>query len=287
MNQSTGSAQSNPLREGIVSRSVPDACTIVIFGATGDLTMRKLIPAIYNIAADGELPPQVSVIGMARREKSDDDFRKEMGEAVRKFSRQTVRDEIWDGFAKSLYYHTSEFGDAEGYDRLRTRMEEMEKERGIGSNRLFYLAVAPDQFEPILENLKASGLNNPENGWARVIVEKPFGTDLATAKHLNEIVQRAFPEESTYRIDHFLGKETAQNILVLRFRECDFRAALEYALHRPRAGDGGGDAGRGRARRLLRRRGCAARHGAESSPATALPGGDGAADRSARGQRAR
>ncbi len=223
MNTGAHPISSNPLREGIVPRSVPDACTIVIFGATGDLTHRKLIPALYNIAADGELPPQVAVVGMARREKTDDDFRKEMGEAVRKHSRQTVRDEIWDNFAKSLFYHISEFGDADGYKKLGERLAQIEKERGIGSNRLFYLAVAPDQFEPILKHLKAAGLNKAEPGsWTRVIVEKPFGTDLATARHLNEIVSRAFPEESTYRIDHFLGKETAQNILVLRFANAIF-----------------------------------------------------------------
>ncbi len=223
MKKTAEQTQSNPLREGIVTRSVPDTCTVVIFGATGDLTHRKLIPALYNIAADGELPPQVAVVGMARRTKTDEEFRTEMGEAVRKFSRQTVRDELWDGFAKSLFYHVSEFGDAEGYQGLRKKLEEIEKERGNGGNRLFYLAVAPDQFEVILENLKAAGLNKPESGsWARVIVEKPFGTDLPSAKHLNDIVQRAFPEDSTYRIDHFLGKETAQNILVLRFANAIF-----------------------------------------------------------------
>ena len=216
-------SQSNPLREGIVSRSVPDACTVVIFGATGDLTHRKLIPALYNIAADGELPPQVAVVGVARREKTDDEFRTEMGVAVRKFSRQTVRDELWDGFARSLFYHVSEFGDEEGFKRLKTRLDAIDKERGNAGNRLFYLAVAPDQFEPILQHIKATGLNTPgEGAWTRAIVEKPFGTDLATARHLNEIVQRAFPESSTYRIDHFLGKETAQNILVLRFANAIF-----------------------------------------------------------------
>src|SRR3954464_8940077 len=108
----------NPLREGLTTRTVPEACTVVIFGATGDLTHRKLIPALYNIAADGELPPEVAVIGTARREKSDDDFRKEMGEAVRKFSRQTVRDDLWDNFARSLFYHTNDFASGEGYKRL-------------------------------------------------------------------------------------------------------------------------------------------------------------------------
>ncbi|MFN2507225.1 MAG: glucose-6-phosphate dehydrogenase [Chthoniobacterales bacterium] len=213
----------NPLREGIVARHVPDPCTIVIFGATGDLTHRKLIPALYNIAADGELPPQLAVLGMARREKSDDEFRSEVGEAVRKHSRQTVRDEVWGGFAKSLFYHTSDFNNAEGYKGLGERLEEIEQKRGTGGNRLFYLAAAPDQFEPILQHIRAAGLNKPaEAGWARIIVEKPFGSDLASARHLNEIVRAAFPEQGTYRIDHFLGKETAQNILVLRFANAIF-----------------------------------------------------------------
>ena len=223
MNSTKTEAQSNPLREGIVTRSAPDPCTVVIFGATGDLTHRKLIPALYNIAADGELPPQVAVVGTARREKSDEEFRTEVGEAVRKFSRQTVRDDLWAGFAKSLFYHTSDFGDAEGFKRLRARLDQIDKERGTCGNRLFYLAVAPSQFGPILENLKAVGLNQAAEGsWARVIVEKPFGTDLPSARLLNQIVSAAFAEKDTYRIDHFLGKETAQNILVLRFANAIF-----------------------------------------------------------------
>jgi glucose-6-phosphate 1-dehydrogenase len=213
----------NPLREGLATRTVPQACSVVIFGATGDLTMRKLIPALYNIAADGELPPQVAVIGFARRPKTDDDFRKEQEESTRKFSRQQVADEIWNGFSQALYYHQSEFHDAAGYKSLSERLEKIDQERGTGGNRLFYLAVAPDQFEPILKNLKEAGLNQtPEGGWARVIVEKPFGTDLATARELNAVVQTAFSESQTYRIDHFLGKETAQNILVLRFANAIF-----------------------------------------------------------------
>ena len=206
-----------------MTRTVPDPGTVVIFGATGDLTHRKLIPALYNIAADGELPPQLTVLGMARRQKSDEEFRGELGEAVRKHSRQTVRDELWDGFAKSIFYHTSDFSDAGGYKELGERLAALEKELGTGGNRLFYLAVAPDQFEPILKHLKAAGLNKAqEGGWARVIVEKPFGTDLASARKLNSIVRNAFPEQETYRIDHFLGKETAQNILVLRFANAIF-----------------------------------------------------------------
>ena len=223
MSKTSDTQQTNPLREGLANRAVPQACTVVIFGATGDLTMRKLIPALYNIAADGELPPAVTVVGFARRPKTDEQFRKEQEEATRKFSRQTVRDEIWNGFANSVFYHQSEFHDTAGYKSLVERLDKIDKERGTGGNRLFYLAVAPDQFEPILKNLKDAGLNKaPEGSWARVIVEKPFGTDLASARELNRIVRQAFSESQTYRIDHFLGKETAQNILVLRFANAIF-----------------------------------------------------------------
>jgi glucose-6-phosphate 1-dehydrogenase len=223
MNRAADQPEPNPLREGLSTRAVPQPCSIVIFGATGDLTHRKLIPALYNLAADGELPPAVAIIGFARRSKSDDDFRKEMEEAVRKFSRQAVRDEIWKTFSQSLFYHQSEFGDEAGYKSLGERLEKTDNERGTRGNRLFYFAAGPDQFETILKNLKADGLNRAKEGsWARVIIEKPFGTDLASARELNRIVNDAFDESQTYRIDHFLGKETAQNILVLRFANAIF-----------------------------------------------------------------
>jgi glucose-6-phosphate 1-dehydrogenase len=223
MNRAADQPEPNPLREGLSTRAVPQPCSIVIFGATGDLTHRKLIPALYNLVADGELPPAVAIIGFARRPKSDDDFRKEMEEAVRKFSRQAVRDEIWKTFSQSLFYHQSEFGDEAGYKSLGERLEKTDNERGTRGNRLFYFAAGPDQFETILKNLKADGLNRAKEGsWARVIIEKPFGTDLASARELNRIVNDAFDESQTYRIDHFLGKETAQNILVLRFANAIF-----------------------------------------------------------------
>src|SRR5712671_1865718 len=223
MNRAGDQPEPNPLREGLSTRAVPQPCSIVIFGATGDLTHRKLIPALYNLAADGELPPAVAIIGFARRPKSDDDFRKEMEEAVRKFSRQAVRDEIWKTFSQSLFYHQSEFGDEAGYKSLSERLEKTDNERGTRGNRLFYFAAGPDQFETILKNLKTAGLNRAKEGsWARVIIEKPFGTDLASARELNRVVSGAFDESQTYRIDHFLGKETAQNILVLRFANAIF-----------------------------------------------------------------
>jgi glucose-6-phosphate 1-dehydrogenase len=219
----TEQIQPNPLREGLSTRAVPQPCSIVIFGATGDLTHRKLIPALYNLAADGELPPAVAVVGVARRDKRDDEFSKELEEAVRKFSRQNVRDDIWKTFAQSISYHRTEFHDLKGYEALAERLKQIDKERGTRGNRLFYLAVAPDQFNDIIKNLKSVGLNRTQEGsWARVIVEKPFGTDLASARELNRIVSTAFAEEQIYRIDHFLGKETAQNILVLRFANAIF-----------------------------------------------------------------
>ena len=223
MNRAADQPEPNPLREGLSTRAVPQPCSVVIFGATGDLTHRKLVPALYNLAADGELPPAVAVVGFARREKSDDEFRQEMEESTRKFSRQSVRDEIWKTFAQSIFYHQSDFGDESGYKTLATKLDKIDKERGTRGNRLFYFAVAPDQFEPILKHLKTAGLNQTREGsWARVIVEKPFGTDLDSARELNRVVRNSFTEEQTYRIDHFLGKETAQNILVLRFANAIF-----------------------------------------------------------------
>lgn len=224
----------NPLRDAQATRPQPKPCALVIFGATGDLTHRKLVPALYNLAADGDLPPGTAVIGFARRDKSDDDFRKEMEEATRKFSRQPVNDELWNHFAQNLFYHRSDFDNDDGYKSLAERLDKLDQERNTGGRRLFYLAAGPEQFEPIISRLKASGLNRPgkgqgdnnaggaEESYSRIIVEKPFGTDLASAHHLNEVVSSAFHEANTFRIDHFLGKETAQNIMVLRFANAIF-----------------------------------------------------------------
>src|SRR5438105_6198 len=223
MNRAADQPGPKPLREGLSARAAPQPCTIVIFGATGDLTHRKLVPALYNLAADGDLPPAVEIVGCARRPKNDDEFRRELEEATRNFSRQSVRDEIWKNFAQSIFYHQSEFEDESGYKVLAKRLDEIDKNHGTRGNRLFYFAAAPDQFEPILTNLRAAGLNQTCKGsWARVIIEKPFGSDLASARELNSTVRNSFTEEQTYRIDHFLGKETAQNILVLRFANAIF-----------------------------------------------------------------
>src|SRR5438046_7435338 len=154
---SAGRSAPCPLSLCLSTRAVPQPCTIVIFGATGDLTNRKLIPALYNLAADGDLPPAVAIVGFARREKTDDQFRSELEKATRKFSRQAVRDEIWKTFAQSIFYHQSEFGNESGYKSLAKRLDEIDKNYRTRGNRLFYLAVAPDQFEPILKHLKAAG----------------------------------------------------------------------------------------------------------------------------------
>jgi glucose-6-phosphate 1-dehydrogenase len=213
----------NPLLQGLASRAMPEPCSVVIFGATGDLTHRKLVPALYNLAAGGDLPPGLSVVGFARRDKTDEIFRTELETAAKKYSRQTINDDLWKNFSSAIYYHRSEFGDPEGYRRLGERLDQLDKDRGTRGNRLFYLSAGPDQFENILMNLKSSGLTTaPNGGWARVIVEKPFGTDLKTATHLNATVSNSFREDSTFRIDHFLGKETAQNIMVLRFANSIF-----------------------------------------------------------------
>lgn len=209
--------EDNPFREeGLDGRSLPEACTLVIFGATGDLTHRKLIPALYNLAVDGELPAGLQVVGFARREKSDEEYRDGLEKLNREVSRQGHKDDLWEQFSQNIVYHQSNFNEADGYARLRERLEQMEKD-GASPNRLYYLASAPEFFDDILDHLREAGLNRPGNGWARVVVEKPFGTDLKTAQHLNEVVNRTFDEGNTYRIDHYLGKETAQNLMVLRF----------------------------------------------------------------------
>ena len=142
----TTTPTANPLREGLSSRPLPQPCSVVIFGASGDLTYRKLIPAIYNIAADGDLPAALSVVGFARREKTDESFRKELEEATKKFSRSGLNDEVWKSFANRLFYHCSEFGDANGYKTLAERLDKLDEERGTRGNRLFYLSVAPSEF---------------------------------------------------------------------------------------------------------------------------------------------
>ena len=200
-------------------------CALVIFGATGDLTRRKLVPALYNLAVGESLPAQFATVGFARREWSREVFEHEMLAGVNEFSRRRPADpSAWGRFGPSLDFVTGTFDDPEAYQRLAQRLETIDRERGTLGNRLYYLATAPSDFPTILHRLHAAGLiARPQaEPWTRVILEKPFGRDLESAQALNALVGRVLDESQTFRIDHYLGKETVQNILVLRFANSIF-----------------------------------------------------------------
>jgi len=190
---------------------------MVIFGATGDLTHRKLLPALYNLALEHPLPAGFSVVGFARRPYSDDEFRQQALDSINEYSRQKpVNPQVWESFASGIHYLQSNFTDQEGYDKLNTLLNKLDQERGTSGNRIFYLSTPPSQYPEIIQRLGAAGLNRNRKGWTRIIIEKPFGHDLGSARELNRIVGKVFREEQVYRIDHYLGKETVQNILVFR-----------------------------------------------------------------------
>jgi glucose-6-phosphate 1-dehydrogenase len=212
-----------PVREHRRSRRVPDPCAVVIFGATGDLTYRKLMPALYTLARVGMLPSEYAVVGFARRPMTDDVFRREMAKAVLGTA-SADRQATWDDFARRLFYVQADFHDPAGYDRLRETLDRLDRDRGTAGNRLFYLATAPELYGEIVHRLGEHRLvARPAPGvaagspWTRVIVEKPFGRDLTSAQELNRTLLGVFRESQIFRIDHYLGKETVQNILVFRF----------------------------------------------------------------------
>jgi len=210
----------NPLREGLRLERTPEPCTMVIFGASGDLTRRKLLPALYNLSLDGLLPGSFAVVGFARSEMTDEQFRQQAREAVLQFSRRPVDPGLWDSFARGLFYASAGSLNLEDFQRLAELVARLDRERNTGGNRVFYLSVPPSAYSDIVQQLGTSGLaaqGVDGSGWARIIIEKPFGRDLETARALNHEVAQVFPEEQVYRIDHFLGKETVQNILVFRF----------------------------------------------------------------------
>ena len=211
--------QVTPLRVGLAAQRLPPPNALVIFGATGDLTHRKLVPALFDLSIDNKLPANFSIIGFARREKSDEVFRAEMRESVQQFARNKpdAASDRWSKFAQGLFYHQSEFSASEGYATLRQRLDELDVQRRTLGNRLFYLATAPEYYSVIVEQLGAVGLANPEGPWERLVVEKPFGVDLASAHDLNRKLLKVFAEDQVYRIDHYLGKETVQNVIAFRF----------------------------------------------------------------------
>ena len=195
--------------------------SLVIFGATGDLARRKLVPALFNLRCKGRLPEGVQIVGFARSDYSDDQFRELAWEGVQEFGELAVRREEWGEFSRNIYYTGGDLGQPEHVTRLRQRLEELEG-GGPSANRLFYLSIAPVLYESAVANLGASGMAREKNGWCRVVIEKPFGTDLASAQALNRAVHQVFNEDQVFRIDHYLGKETVQNLLVLRFANSIF-----------------------------------------------------------------
>jgi glucose-6-phosphate 1-dehydrogenase len=212
----------NPLRVGLAEDRAGDACAVVVFGASGDLTRRKLVPALYNLAVGRALPTGCAVVGVARRPKSDDEFRAEMKAGVESFSRRKPIDaEVWGDFEKGVSYVQGSFEDKATYQKLKAHLEKLDAERGTRKNRLFYLAVPPAEFDGIVAGLRDANLVAPANasggGWSRVVFEKPFGHDLSSARELNATIATVFDESQVFRIDHYLGKETVQNLLVFRF----------------------------------------------------------------------
>jgi glucose-6-phosphate 1-dehydrogenase len=216
----TETTQANPLREGLRLERTPEPCVMVIFGASGDLTKRKLIPALYNLSRERLIPAGFSVVGFARRPIGDDQFRANMLDGVNQFSRsRPAQPAVWETFAAGLTYLQGDFDDPKAYTELAALLDRLDRERGTGGNRVFYLATPPSAYSEIIHHLGESGLAQPckADAWCRIIVEKPFGRDLESARELNQQLAQVFREDQIYRIDHYLGKETVQNILVFRF----------------------------------------------------------------------
>ena len=207
--------EENPLVEGLERLPVPGT-TLVIFGATGDLARRKLLPAIYNLAHEGALPERFNLIGVSRRDQSDDEFRDFARESIKEFSRREADETVLEGLLERLSYIGFSFDDQEGYGRLSEALDGLEGE-GHPLNRAFYLSTAPEFFGVITSALKEAKLNYRKDCDVRVIIEKPFGTDLESARELQKTVSSAFREQQVYRIDHYLGKETVQNVMAFRF----------------------------------------------------------------------
>jgi glucose-6-phosphate 1-dehydrogenase len=213
-NAEAPSATANPLREGMRLQRVPQPATLVLFGGNGDLAHRKLVPALYNLALQRLLPASFAVVGAARSPMTDDEFRKELHDAVAEHSRtKPINEEVWEAFAANMHFVATP--DDAGYDELAKVLTQVDADVGTNGNRLFYLATPPQAYVPIIRAVGAHDLRGP--GWSRVVVEKPFGHDLQSAMELTSIVHEVFREDEVFRIDHYLGKETVQNILVLRF----------------------------------------------------------------------
>jgi glucose-6-phosphate 1-dehydrogenase len=207
-------------RSGSVYGGVAEPCTVVLFGASGDLAKRKVIPAMYDLATHNALGPRYAIVGFARTAMTEEAFRDSLREAAKTISEVGPIDpKQWDAFASNLYYSPGDYASPESYTQLCKRLTELEAAKNLGGNRLFYLSTPPEVYPNIVQHLGRASIARPAsaNSWVRIIIEKPFGRDLASAKALNEIVLSVFDEKQVYRIDHYLGKDTVQNLLVLRF----------------------------------------------------------------------
>jgi len=207
-------------RSSSIYGTTADPCTVILFGASGDLAKRKVIPAMYDLAQHNSLGERYAIIGFARTPMTDESFRTTIGEAAKTISEVgPIEPAKWNDFSSNLYYSAGEYGDPNSYAQLAKRLAEIDAEKKLGGNRLFYLSTPPEVYPDIVEQLGRAGLARPANpnSWVRIIIEKPFGRDLASAKELNKIVLNVFEEKQVYRIDHYLGKDTVQNLLVLRF----------------------------------------------------------------------
>ena len=210
----------NPLRDARDKRmpTIAGPCGLVIFGVTGDLARKKLMPAVYDLANRGLLPPGFALVGFARRDWADEDFGQIVHDAVREHARTPFREDVWNTLAEGFRFVSGSFDDDAAFDDLARCLAELDRVRGTGGNHAFYLSVPPGAFPTVCEQLSRSGLAKQTDGeWRRVVIEKPFGHDLDSARALNAVVNEVFPEDSVFRIDHYLGKETVQNILALRF----------------------------------------------------------------------
>jgi glucose-6-phosphate 1-dehydrogenase len=217
---SRAAAWQNPLRDPRDKRlpRIAGPCGLVIFGVTGDLSRKKLMPAIYDLANRGLLPPGFALTGFARRDWADQDFGNVVYEAVREHARTPFRQSVWDRLAEGFRFVPGTFDDDAAFDQLEKTVRDLDRVRGTGGNHAFYLSIPPSAFPVVCKQLARSGLSAQDGDqWRRVVIEKPFGHDLRSARELNAIVNDVFPEDSVFRIDHYLGKETVQNVLAMRF----------------------------------------------------------------------
>src|SRR5579862_7450708 len=216
----------NPLRAGLPSDRITDPCTIVFFGASGDLFKRMLLPAIYSMRLRGTLPTDFALVGFSRTEYTNDTFRDYCKQQLDQFMPQSQKPQggLWDDFSRRISYVAADFKDSKHFTELKALLEKNDRELNTGGNHLFYLSTRPPVFPEIVKHLRAAGLDphGNEKGWTRLVVEKPFGTDLESARALQHTIERVFSETSVYRIDHYLGKEPVQDIIALRFANTIF-----------------------------------------------------------------